>query len=231
MKYIILIPSYEPDEKLLKLLKEINQKYPVIIIDDGSGKKYEKIFTKAKKYAHVISYEKNMGKGYALKTGLNYIEDIYKNYIVVTMDSDGQHTIDDAIKLCDYVKDNPDTFVLGKRIFTKDMPIRSKIGNYITRKVFKHITKSSIYDTQTGLRAFSYKLIDYMLKVPGYRYEYEMNILLGLKDNNIKYIELPIKTIYLNHNKSSHFNTLKDSYLIYKNIFKYKKNKRSNNGI
>ena len=226
MKYIILIPAYEPDSKLLKLLREINHKYPVIVVNDGSSKAYQDIFNEVKNYAHLLSYSKNMGKGYALKTGLNYIEDTYDNYIVVSMDADGQHTLKDAINLCDYVKDHKDTLALGKRELTKNTPIRSRIGNYITRNVFKLVTKNKIYDTQTGLRAFSKELIDYMLSIPGNRYEYEMNILLNLKKHNINYHEIPIETIYLDHNKSSHFNSITDSYKIYKEIFKwYKKNK------
>ena len=226
MKYVILIPAYEPDTKLLKLLREINHKYPTIVINDGSNKAYRDIFNEVKKYAHLLSYDNNMGKGYALKTGLNYIEDTYDNYVVVTMDADGQHTLKDALRLCDYVKDNQDTLALGKRDFTKHTPLRSRIGNTITRKVFKLVTKNNIYDTQTGLRAFSNQLIDYMLNIPGNRFEYEMNILLNLKKYNIKYKEIPIETIYLDNNKSSHFNSVTDSYKVYKAILKWhKKNK------
>lgn len=227
MKYIILIPAYEPDSKLLKLLREINNKYPVVVVNDGSNKAYKDIFNEVKKYSHLLSYDKNMGKGYALKTGLNYIEDTYDNYIVVTMDADGQHTLKDAIRLCDYVKEHKDTLALGKRYFTKNTPIRSRIGNYITRKVFKLVTKNKIYDTQTGLRAFSKELIDYMINIPGNRYEYEMNVLLNLKKDNIKHTEIPIETIYLDHNKSSHFNSLTDSYKVYKEIFKWYKNNKN----
>ena len=75
---------------------------------------------------------------------------------------------------------NLDTLVLGKRIRNKDVPLRSKIGNSITRLIFKLITKNDIYDTQTGLRSFSNKLEDYMLNINGDRYEYEMNALLNL---------------------------------------------------
>ena len=224
MKYIILIPAYEPDNKLLKLLREINKKYPTIVVNDGSGKIYNDIFNDAKEYAYVMSYNKNMGKGYAIKTGLNYIEDTYQdNYIVVTMDADGQHKLADAIKLCDYVKDNQDTIALGKRSWTKDMPIRSRIGNSITRNIFNKLTGLRIYDTQSGLRAFSYKLNDYMLGISGNRFEYEMNVLLNLKNNHIKYHEIPIATIYIDNNKSSHFNTIKDSFKVYKVIYKWKK--------
>ena len=227
MKYIILIPAYKPNDKLMELLKEINNKYQVILVDDGSGSRYDKVFNEAKEYSHVIRYEENRGKGYALRIGLKYIDDNYKDYIVVTMDSDGQHKYSDALKLCDYVNKNDDTLALGKRKFTKDTPLRSRIGNYITRGVFKIVTKNKIYDTQTGLRAFSYKLMPYMLGRSGDRFEYEMNVLLGLRDNNIKYKELVIETIYYVRNGKTHFKTFKDAYIIYKNIFNYK---RSNNG-
>ena len=223
MKYVILIPVYKPDNELLRLLKDIDKKYSIVVINDGSGKEYDEVFKEVKKYAHLISYNENKGKGYALKKGLEYIKNTYKDYIVVTMDSDGQHTLKDALKLCEYAKDNLDTLVLGKRLLNKNTPLRSKIGNAITRYVFKKKTGFKIYDTQTGLRAFSYKLNNYMLKIPGWRYEYEMNVLLNLRNDNIKYKEIPIETIYFDHNRKSHFNTLKDAYLIYKNIFKYKK--------
>ena len=224
MKYIILIPAYQPDEKLIELLKIINKEYETIIVDDGSGEDYEQVFSLAKKYSKVISYKENMGKGYALKKGIEYIKNNYDNYIIVTMDCDMQHTLKDAINLCNYAKNHLDILVLGKRTWNRKTPLRSRIGNRITRFVFRMFTKTNIYDTQTGLRAFSYKLTDYMLNNEGNRFEYEMNVLLNLKKNNVLYHEIPIETIYIDNNKSSHFKMFKDSYRIYKNIFNWKKN-------
>ncbi len=229
MPYVILIPSYEPDEQLINLLKEIDNKYPVVIVNDGSDKSFNRIFKEASQYAHIISYNENMGKGYALKTGLNYIDDTYDKYIVVTMDSDGQHKLSDAIKLCNYIKEHNEQLALGRRTWDKTMPLRSRLGNGITRVIFKWMTKAKIYDTQSGLRAFSYKLTDYMLNIQGNRYEYEMNVLLNLKDSHIKYHEIKTATIYINNNEASHFNTIKDSYKIYKAIFKWHNHHRKVN--
>lgn len=91
MKMIALIPAYEPDDRLITLLKELeNTAFDAIVIDDGSGWKYQEIFDKAKSYATVLSYEKNRGKGAALKSGYEYIRDNYEEkYVIVTMDSDG----------------------------------------------------------------------------------------------------------------------------------------------
>ena len=222
MKKIALIPCYEPDEKLIDLLKNLYKKMEIVIVNDGSDKKYNEIFNKSKEYGYVISYSVNKGKGYALKKGIKYIKDTYKNdFIIVTMDCDGQHTVSDAIKLTDYVKDNLNTLALGKRIRNSAVPLRSKIGNTITKFIYKLCTGLDIYDTQTGLRAFSNKLVDYMLSINGNRYEYEMNVLLYLNRKKIKYEELTIETIYINNNKSSHFNAIKDSFRVYKEIFKF----------
>ena len=220
MKKVSLIPAYEPTESLIDLLKELKKdKFKIIVVDDGSGKNYKKIFDKAKNYAEVISYMPNMGKGHALKEGLKLIKDKYSDYKIVTMDSDGQHTVKDADRLLEQVK--PNTLLLGKRMIEKNTPLRSRLGNTITRAVNYLASGVKIYDTQTGLRAFDSSIIDYLLNVKGNRFEYEMKCLLLSKKHNVFIEELVIKTIYLNNNSGSHFNTIKDSYRIYKEIIKF----------
>ncbi len=220
LKYIALIPAYEPDEELKNVVGDLKKYgFIVVIVDDGSGKDYEKYLdVPADK---IISYETNMGKGYALKTGYRYIKENYNNYIVVNVDCDGQHKADDAYKLCEYVKDNPNILVIGKRLRKKNVPIRSKIGNAITRFIFFTVTLRHIYDTQSGLRAFSESLMDYMMNIKGNRFEYEMNVLLYLNKNHIKHKEIEIKTIYINNNRGSHFKVFRDSFRIYKQIIKF----------
>ena len=222
MDKIALIPSFEPDERLIKLVIELyNNEYKIIIVNDGSNSKYNKIFETCSLFSKVISYEKNYGKGYALKTGLKYIKDNFVEYVVITLDSDGQHTVKDANKLYEYIVNNKYDLVLGKRIRSSNTPIRSRLGNTITRDIFYLATKCKIFDTQTGLRAFTNNLIDYMINIRGNRFEYEMNVLLYAKRNNIAIKEIKIETIYIENNKGSHFKTIRDSYKIYKEIFKY----------
>lgn len=224
MKIIALIPAYEPEENMLDLLENIKKDtdMDIVVVNDGSSDACKDIFSKAKEFAKVLEHEVNKGKGRALKTGLNYINDNYRGeYIVVTMDADGQHTIEDALKICDLVKKSPDILVLGKRFFGEDVPLRSRFGNAMTRLVYKIATGVKVYDTQTGLRAFSYKLIPLMLEIKGERYEYEINVLMECSKNNIEIKEIDIATIYINNNSGSHFNVFKDSYRIYKEIFKF----------
>lgn len=217
---VALIPAYEPDEKLIELVDNLNNSgYQVVVVDDGSGDNYHNIFNKCK--TKVISYPNNQGKGHALKEGLKYIKEKYDTCYIVTMDSDGQHTIEDADRLLKYLEKHSNTLVLGSRKRGKNTPLRSFLGNSITRFVYSLVTYRDIYDTQTGLRAFSNNLIDYMLEVEGERFEYEMNVLLNANRNNVDIKELTIKTIYIDNNSGSHFNAFKDSFKIYKEIFRF----------
>ena len=93
-----------------------NNNFINVVVNDGSDEKYNNIFDECKEYAKVINYDENQGKGHALKTGLKYIKDNYKESIVVTVDSDGQHRVVDAKKLCDYISKNNNILALGKRI-------------------------------------------------------------------------------------------------------------------
>ena len=138
--------------------------FKIIVVNDGSNESYDNIFNKVKAYAKVISYNTNKGKGYALKTGLKYIKDNYKTYIVITMESDGQHTVTDTIKLSEEGIKHNNALILGKRLRSNKTPLRSRFGNTITRFVYRITTGIDIYDTQTGLRAFSNKLTDFLIK-------------------------------------------------------------------
>ena len=219
-KIIILIPAYNPNRLLIKIVTELyDKKIKTIIVDDGS--KNKDIFTSLEKKAIIIHHDINKGKGRALKTGLSYIKEKYKDeYIIVTMDADGQHSVHDAIKIANYCLNNSNSLILGSRKLNKNVPIKNKLGNTITRNIYSLVTKRTIYDTQTGLRAFSTNLVDKMLNISGERYEYEINVLLELS-NEVPIKEIEIDTIYIDKNKGSNFNPIIDSYRIYKEIIKY----------
>lgn len=223
MKKIALIPAYEPDLLLVDLLSELkHQEFSAIVVDDGSGEKYRDIFYMAAQDAVVLTHPENRGKGAALKTGLRYImEHCPADAVVVTMDADGQHKIDDAVRVCDDAAGHAGCLVLGSRAFSGDVPLRSRFGNSVTRTVFRLSTGSRVGDTQTGLRAFGTELIPFLLTVGGERYEYEMNVLLDCSRQSIPIREVEIATVYLNDNASSHFSTLRDSARIYREILKF----------
>ena len=228
MNFIPVIPSLNPDARLIKLIKElIEEKFKkIIIVDDGSEDKT--IFNKLKENEEVIvlTHDENKGKGAALKTAFTFYKDnLIEEYKgLVCLDSDGQHLVSDAIKVGKIMVNN-NKYVLGTRLFnTKETPLRNKTGNRITSKVFYRFFGVYLKDTQTGLRAIPNRLIDLMINVDGERFEYEMNVLIDLVRNGEKILEEDIKTVYLyNSNKKSNFRVVSDSWKIYKLMFKRKK--------
>ena len=102
MSAILLIPIYEPTENTVFFINQLAQSVnvPIIIVDDGSGKTYQKLFQRME-HPNItkISYFDNKGKGYALKFGFSVILDSYPDITgVVTADSDGQHEIEEKKK-------------------------------------------------------------------------------------------------------------------------------------
>src|SRR6185436_13782275 len=93
-------------------------------------------------------------------------------------------------------------------------PMRSAFGNNLTRGVFRFFTGQRLRDTQTGLRGLPVALCTRCLRVPlnGYDFELEMLMVAG---REFRITEVPIETIYIEGNKSSHFNPLWDSLRVY----------------
>lgn len=223
---IVVIPAYQPSEMLPDLVKKVVATgYGVIVVDDGSAPDKQWIFEQLNNLSGVVvlHHVENTGKGAALKTAFAYIRKLEDATIyIVTMDADGQHLPEDMERTIMAARLHPGSLVLGVRNFDKDIPLRSKLGNKITRTVFRIVSRTKVTDTQTGLRAFNFSLLDYMLQTEGSRYEYEMNMLLHCHRNGIPVVEIPIKTVYLDReNSSSHFHPFRDSIKILKTIFKF----------
>ena len=226
----IILPSYKPDEKLGETIESFHDAgfEDIIVVDDGGGADYRHIFEAVEKlpYCTVLTHEVNRGKGAALKTALKYYWESRRGIGVICADGDGQHLASDALNiaetmLCNY-RTELETVVLGVRDFSQpDVPARSRTGNKITSGVFRLLLGMKISDTQTGFRGIPTRYIPYMVCIKGERYEYETNMLMYLKRWGIPYEEVKITTVYLDDNKRSHFNPIKDSAKIYALIFKF----------
>jgi putative flippase GtrA len=215
----ILIPAYEPDERLLDLIVQLKE-YPlgpIVLVNDGSGPAYRGIFEMAAAFGcTVLTHEANLGKGRALKTGFRYIQEERLTGNVICADSDGQHLPHDIKRIAEtLLLQSKSGIVLGSRRFSGTIPLRSRFGNSVTRAVFSLTTGTKIYDTQTGLRGFPFQMLDWLCQIPGERFEYEMNMLLTAHKEGYSVTEEYIDTVYLEDNKSSHFRPLIDSFRIY----------------
>lgn len=225
----VIIPAYRPDQRLIRLTADVLERgYTVIVVNDGSGEAFEAVFEALDPRITLLVHPRNQGKGAAIKTGLAHVLERNSAHgeeeilFVCIMDADGQHLPADMERVMETAMANPDKLTLGVREVNGKMPLRSRMGNAITRGIFHLLTGTRVSDTQTGLRAFSTILIPSMLALEGNRYEYEMEVLTTVAHNRRGFVEVPIATLYEDRqNSTSHFRVVRDSLLIYKGLFKF----------
>lgn len=226
MKPVVIIPALNPDEKLIALVEKLRKDdFDVVVVNDGSREECKGIFNtlKWRHQCDVLVHPENRGKGAALKTGIRYAWVGYPDACgYVTADADGQHSAEDIVKVAAAVESGSGGLVMGTRDFGgRDVPLKSRWGNRITAAVFRLCTGGRCPDTQTGLRGIPRKHAETCLAIRGDRFEYEMNMLMEFVKRKIPLVQVPISTIYLENNRATHFNSVRDSARIYANILKY----------
>ena len=228
---IILIPAYKPDQSLVRFVRALREQDPdteILIIDDGSGSTYAPIFTELRiDSVTVQAHPVNKGKGAALRTGIDWVKANRSGELIVTADADGQHLPRDifrvgvrtetaavagqrSIILGVRTKPDPNAGEEGTKV-----PLRSKIGNSATVGFFALATGARVADTQTGLRGFTPQILDWLLQIPGDKYEYEFSMFLRATRADVELVQVPIVKVYEPGNPTSHFRPLQDSALIY----------------
>lgn len=224
----IVIPALDPDEKMVDLIRGLHEAgfLRILLVDDGSEIKNRVFFRVCKEEygCELIRHVLNFGKGIAIKSAFNRLLESYPDLVgAVTADCDGQHTVEDITQCARLTMENPGSLILGCRTFDdKEIPLRSRFGNRCTKVILKLLSGLKVSDTQTGLRGMSMELIrEHFAMTKGERYEYEMNMLLEARDYRIPVQEFPIRTIYIEKNKTSHFNPFRDSIRIYKIFVKF----------
>lgn len=223
----IIIPSLNPDEKLMQVVHSLIDRgfTDIILVNDGSSREHLAPFEEAAGYQEctILTHEVNKGKGRALKTAFEFcLRERKETEGVITVDGDNQHRAEDICACTEAMRTYGNAVILGVRDFSgKDVPLKSRFGNHMTSAVFRFACGMKISDTQTGLRAIPAEYLEKMCRIDGERYEYETNMLLTLKQAGIPYREVPIQTVYIDENATSHFHPVRDSFKIYKIIIKF----------
>ena len=221
----LIIPSLNPDARLVDYVDALRAEgfETIILVDDGSRADCKPIFAELSgKGCDLLVHAVNMGKGRALKDALNHYLNHYADRYsgVITADSDGQHLVKDVVRLDAAVAADGEALTLGVRDFDDpSVPFKSRNGNKITRAVMKLLIGGSISDTQTGLRGIPNALCARYLTLTGERFEYETTMLIETLKQGIPIREIVIDTVYINDNRETHFNPIRDSIAIYRLIF------------
>lgn len=232
---VVVIPALEPGPELIELVRALRaEQIDVVVVDDGSGPAYEGVFDICWMVGSVVHHlPENRGKGFALRQAFALVQIWFPGHGVVTADADGQHTLadihavrnlldgvgtdgaDDRSTPAHALPEPSSQIVLGVRSFagTEEypVPLRSRLGNAVSAGVFRLVTGVRLGDTQTGLRGLPAQHLAWAAALPGDRYEYEYTMLVRAAREGIGLRQLPIETVYVDENATSHFRPVRDS--------------------
>lgn len=216
MKIFIVIPAFNEEKRIGKLLDHLKKtKFPIIVIDDGSRDKTFQVAQKHTKFA--FSHRVNLGKGAALKTGIELA--ILKGAdAVILMDADGQHKIDDLPKFVNALHSQKYDVVIGSRNFSLGVPLVRYLGNKFASVLIRLMFGVYVSDLLCGYRAFTkeaYQKIKW--QSTGYGIETEMITLIGKK--NLRFCEVQVETVYFDKFKGV---TMFDAFFILTNVIKWR---------
>jgi len=200
LKITIIMPAYNENHRLTDLLKKIRKMtavMDVVVVDDGS---LIPVKSKTIPKITVLRHEINLGKGAAMKTGAEFAFS-HNAEAVIFMDSDGQHDPQELVKFINKLNEGYD-IVFGSRRPSLDTPLVRLVGNKFASAYMNLVFGVFIKDILSGYRGLTYRAYK-QLKWESSKYgvETEMIARLGRHPHSLRYIELPIETIYIDKYK------------------------------
>jgi len=208
MKITVGIPAYNEEENIAKIISQLKDiASSIIVCDDHSTDNTNKI---AKSLgADVVTHSKNMGYGSAIKSIFAKAKEIDSD-VLVTMDADGQHRIEDLKKILEPVLSGTVDICIGSRFLEKNVenvPSYRKVGIKVLTKLTNVSLKESITDSQSGFRAYAKKAISEIIPTES-GMAISNEILLKASNLNLRIGEVPIVVLYdgdtSTHNPVSH---------------------------
>ena len=209
-----VIPTFN-NKETIKQVASACRKYlrQVLVVDDGSTDT-DIISLFKNTDIRVLKHPKNMGKGQAIRTALDFIAK-QSGKFMLTIDADGQHYPEDINKFLPLLENNPTAMIIGCRDFKqKNIPEKSQFGRAFSNFWLRLETGVAISDTQSGFRSYP---VEYMAKIKtsGNYYDFESEILTRACWSGLKIKEVEIKVFYPEPNlRVSSFHPLLDNLRI-----------------
>ncbi len=210
LRVCVLVPTYNNQGTLKQVLDNVllytNQ---VIVVNDGSTDSTPEILNSYPQL-QIVSYNKNVGKGWALRQGFKKANALGYDY-AITIDSDGQHFAEDLPKFLNMVEEAPGSLAIGARNMDQSsVPAKSNFGNAVSNYSFWFETGLKMKDTQSGYRlypVYRMKDINFITK----KFEFEIEVIVRLSWSGVNVTSVPVKVFYAEkENRVSHFRPFED---------------------
>jgi len=207
---VVVVPTYNNGGTIARVLTDVlNYCDKVLVVNDGSTDDTAWILASFPNI-RVVAYEKNRGKGYALKLALRTARASGYDY-AITIDADGQHFADDIPAFVARIEEVPDALLIGARNLTADnMPSKNTFANKFSNFWYKVETGRTLADTQSGFRLYPLRRLEKMRFLSG-RYEFEVEVIVRAAWRGVPVGNIPVKVYYPPAGERvSHFRPLKD---------------------
>ena len=206
-----VIPAHNEESNISSIINKAKRHVAkVIVVDDGSTDKTRQLGENAG--ASVLKHIINLGKGAALKTGCDFAVKNGAKFLI-TLDADAQHNPDDIPRFIEKLKKYD--IVFSYRKASRKMPFVLRFGNWFISNVASLLYKVRLHDTQSGFRAFSREAYQ-KIRWNARDYSMESEMISRAGKQNLKYVQIPIETIYSDRYKGT---TVIDGIKIVLNMF------------
>ena len=193
---VVVIPTYNNGGTIAQVIADVlGYADDILVVNDGSTDNTAQILASVSNRIRVLSYEKNRGKGYALKLALRTAKALGYDY-AITLDADGQHFADDIPAFVERIEQMPDTLLVGARnLAAANMPPKNTFANKFSNFWYKVETGRILADTQSGFRLYPLHKLGsgrFMTR----RYEFEVEVIVRAAWRGITVENVPIKVYY-----------------------------------
>lgn len=231
----IVIPAFDEEkrlgatvQKILGYLKETDLHAELIVVDDGSSDKTKEVAeAEFKKFPEidckVIRYERNRGKGYAVRMGLMQS----KGEIAIFTDADLSTPIEEMPKLTEPIEKGEFDVTFGSRALDRSLigvhqPWRREQGGKVFNLFVRLITGLPFWDTQCGFKAFNMSKFRPLLPLMTVeRFGFDVEFLFVAYHSGLRLKEIPVRW---NHDERTKVNIFRDSHRMLKEILQIKRN-------
>ena len=214
LQVCVIIPTYNNENSLATVIADVAEYTDhIIIVNDGSTDNTRSII-ESFSFVQSISYDKNLGKGWAIRQAFAYAMEKGYQY-AITIDSDGQHFAKDLEVFIDKLLTAKNAIIIGARNMDQaSVPGGSNFGNRVSNFWFRVETGIDLPDTQSGYRLYPLNPIKKMYFFTR-KYEFEIEVLVRAAWKGVKILSVPVTVYYASkEERVSHFRPYKDFFRI-----------------
>jgi len=195
----LVVPLYDEAAVIADVVREARAVFPnIVCVDDGS---HDASAARAEQAgAAVVRHPVNLGQGAALQTGFDYaLGDPGMRY-VVTYDADGQHQIDDVLRMVRRLRTEPVDIVVGTRFQGEDsrIPLLKRVVLKAAVKLSPRSRRLGLTDAHNGLRAFNRTVAD-GLDITSNGMGHAPEIVEMIDVNGWRVVEEPVTILYTDY--------------------------------